>query len=80
MGTGRFDKLFDHVALALADFGNIHPDRICYRPKAPGVLHRMRDLGAPDYVLGGEAVDIRAGAANPPALHQGSTNIPAAQA
>src|SRR5271169_6213938 len=34
---------------------------------------QVADFRAPDLVLAGEAVDVEAGAANPTALHHGST-------
>jgi hypothetical protein len=35
------------------------------------VPHGIRGIRAPDLVLAGQAVDVRAGAANPPALDDG---------
>ncbi len=59
------DHAFDHVALALTDFGHVDRDGTRHRAEACGVMHQVGDFRAPDFVLAGEAVDVWAGAANP---------------
>jgi hypothetical protein len=65
------DQAFDHVALALTDFGHVDRDGTRVRAEVCSVMHQVGDLRAPDLVLAGEAVDVRARAANPTALHHG---------
>jgi hypothetical protein len=68
------DQAFNHVALALPDFGHIDCDGARHRAEPGGVMRQMRDFRTPDFVLAGEAVDVGAGAADPPALHHGRTS------
>ena len=68
------DHAFDHVALALADFGHVDCNGTHLRAEASGVMHQVSNFRAPDLVLAREAIDVGAGAANPTALHHGSTS------
>ena len=54
------DETFDHVPLALADFGHVDRDglRQCAEPRT--MAHQIRDLRAPDLILAGQAIDIGA--------------------
>ena len=62
----------DHVALALANRRHVDRDVTGHRTELRSVAHQMRDLRAPDLVLAGHAGDVGTGAADPPALHDGS--------
>jgi hypothetical protein len=68
------NQAFDHIALALPDFGHIDRSETRRGPKPCGVAHQICDLGAPDLILARETIGVRAGAANPSALHDGSTS------
>src|SRR5262249_41973114 len=63
----------DHLALALARTvamsmatGPVMVPKLC------SVAHQIRDLGAPNLILTGQAVDVGTGAPDIPALHDGS--------
>ena len=58
------DQLFDHLALALTDFGHVNRDGTRHRAEACGVVYQVRDFRAPDLVLARKTVDVGAGAAD----------------
>jgi hypothetical protein len=64
----KSDEPVDHVSLALQNLR--HVDR--YRAGCDAELFCARDdvgnVGAPDFILAGEAIDIRAGTTNPATL------------
>src|SRR5262249_3977566 len=66
------DLVSDHRALALPYASHVDRDRARREAELRGVVDQIRDLGAPDLVLAREAVDVRASAADPSALHDGS--------
>jgi hypothetical protein len=61
-----------HVALALANLCHIGRDGAGRRAEVRGVTRKMCDPRAPNLILTGQAGDIRTGAPDPPALHDGS--------
>src|SRR6266508_3914444 len=65
------DQAIDHVALALPHARHIDRGGIRHDPELCRVVYQVGDFRAPDLVLAGEAVDIRAGAADPAAFHHG---------
>src|SRR4029077_14345954 len=67
------DQSFDHVALTLSDASHVGPGRTCRQAELGRVVNQVHDLGAPDLVLAGQAVDIRTGAADPFSLYDGRT-------
>jgi hypothetical protein len=80
----RVDLPVDHVALALANLHHVDRDAIGRRPELRAVARDVRDVRAPDLVLARHAVDVRARAADPPALHDrrapaGSCQVPGEQ-
>src|ERR1700677_3574257 len=58
----------DHLALAPAHRLHINRDRPCVRAKFRAMANQIRDLRAPYLVLRRKTIDVRAGAADPPAL------------
>ncbi len=67
------DFLLNHVALALANLCHVGRNGTGdHRAELCRVLRQIRDLGAPNLVLARQAGDIGAGAADPPALDDGS--------
>ena len=69
----HLDEAFDHGTLALPNFGHIDRDGTRRHPELRGMMHQICDLSAPDLVLAGETVDVRAGAADSTALYKAST-------
>ena len=67
------DQAIDHVAFALPHPPHVDRRRACYDPELRRVVDQVRDLGAPDFVLAGQAVDVRARAADPFPFHDGRT-------
>lgn len=61
--------MFDHVALALPDRGHVYGHQIGCNALRCGVMYQIGYLGAGDFVLGGQVSDVRAGSADPQALH-----------
>src|SRR5881396_3052528 len=68
----RGNLAVDHVALALANLHHVDRHATGLRAELRGVPRHVRDARAPDLVLAGHAVDVRTGAADPLALHDGS--------
>ena len=68
----RGDFAFNHVALALANLRHVGRDGTGRRAELRCVMRQMRDPRAPNLVLAGQAGDVGAGAADPPALDDGS--------
>src|SRR5262245_11578185 len=62
----------DHLALALADRRHVGRDGAGYHAEVRALARQMRDPRAPNLVLAGQAGDVGAGAADPPALDDGS--------
>jgi hypothetical protein len=58
----------DHGALARPHLGHVDGQGTGHRAEACAVPHQVRDFGAPDFILGRQAIDVGAGAADPPAL------------
>jgi hypothetical protein len=52
-------------------FRYVDLDRAGHRAELRAVARRMRDLGAANLILAWHACDVWAGAADPPALHDG---------
>src|SRR5262249_17877103 len=65
------DLVVDHVALAVADRRHVDLDTTRPRAELGAVAHQRRDLGAPDLVLAGQAIDVDTGATDPSALNDG---------
>ena len=65
------DQAIDHVALALPHAPHVDRGRARDHPELRRVVNQVGDLRAPDFVLAGETVDVRAGAADPFAFHDG---------
>ena len=65
------DLAVDHVALALANFRHVGRDGPGHRAELCCVMRQMRDPGAPNLILAGQAGDVGTGAADPPALDDG---------
>src|SRR5262245_7138139 len=68
----------DHLALALADRRHVGRDGAGYHAEVRALARQMRDPRAPNLVLAGQAGDVGAGAADPPALDDGSPPPPIA--
>lgn len=68
----HLDEAFDHGTLALPNFGHIDRDGTRRHPELRGMSTKSATF-APDLVLGGETVDVRAGAADSTALYKAST-------
>src|SRR5262249_36520398 len=66
------DLVSDHRAFALPYASHVDRDRARHEAELRGVVDQIRDLGAPDLVLARETVGVRARAADPSALHNGS--------
>ncbi len=64
-------KSLDHVTLALADSGHVDGDVPGPRAVPRAIMYEVSDLGAPDLVLAGEAVDVGAGTADVSPLDHG---------
>jgi hypothetical protein len=62
----------NHVALALAHRRHVDGDGTGHGAELRSVVHQVRDLGAPNLILAGQAVDVGTGAPDIPALHDGS--------
>ena len=62
------DQPLDHLALALAHLGHVNRDGARHDPELRGMVQQVGDFRAPDLVLAGQAVDVRAGPADPAAL------------
>jgi hypothetical protein len=58
----------DHLALALAHFRHIHRDGAGHDPELCGMVQKVGDFRAPDFVVTGQTGDVRAGPADPAAL------------
>ena len=54
------DQALDHLALALAHLGHVHRDGARDDAELRGMVQQVGDFCAPDFVLAGEAIDIRA--------------------
>src|SRR5262249_3350097 len=65
------DQALDHLALALPHAPHVGRRRPRHQPELRRVVNQVRDLCTPDLVLAGQAVDVRAGAADPFPLHHG---------
>src|SRR5262249_35282639 len=68
----QIDLAVDHLALALADRRHVGRDGAGYHAEVRALARQMRDPRAPNLVLAGQAGDVGAGAADPPALDDGS--------
>jgi hypothetical protein len=65
----RGDLGVDHGALAPADRRHVDRHGSGHRAKLRAVAHLMRDLCAPNLILGGQAGDVGTGAADPSPIH-----------
>src|SRR5262249_8030317 len=65
------DQPFDHLALAPPDLGHVHGDATGHGSEAGAIARQLGDLGAPDLVLAGQAIDVGAGATDPAPFHHG---------
>src|SRR5262245_9456389 len=80
----RVDLPIDHVALALPNLHHVDRDAIGRHPELRAAAPEVGDVRAPYLVLARHAVDVRARAADPLALHDrrvptGSCQIPGEQ-
>jgi hypothetical protein len=60
---------FDHLAFPVPHRCHVAWGRIGVHTELIGVMKEVRNLCAPDLVLRGKAIDVRAGAADPPPLN-----------
>src|SRR3954454_7933146 len=65
------DQAVDHVALTLPHLLHIDGDGTGRDPELAGVTKEVCGIRTPDLILAGQAVDVRTGATNPPALDDG---------
>ena len=65
------DLAVDHVALALANLRHVGRHGTGTSCRTCGVMRQMRDPGAPNLILAGQAGDVGTGAPDPPALDDG---------
>ena len=68
----EFDLAIDHVLLAAAHLAHVGLDRVRHRAELRGVPDEMGDPRAPEFVLGRQAGDGGARAADPAALDDGN--------
>src|SRR5215469_18731333 len=62
------DQPVDHVAFAFANDAHIDGTRRGGAAELTADIHQMIDLGAPDFVLAGEAIDVGTRTADPAAF------------
>jgi len=67
----KVDFALDHVALALANPRHVGRDLTGYHAEVRALARQMPDLRAPNLVLGGQAGDVGARAADPLTLDHG---------
>jgi hypothetical protein len=65
------DQALDHVALALPHPRHVNRGRARHHPELCRVVNQVCYFCAPDFVLAGQTVDVRAGAADPFPFHDG---------
>jgi hypothetical protein len=68
----RGNQALHHVALALANRRHINRNVSSHRAELRAMARQMRDLGAPNLIFAGQAIDIGTRAPDIPALHDGS--------
>jgi hypothetical protein len=63
------DLGLDHLSFALSNPAHVDGHGTGHGSELRGMAHEMRDLGAPNFVLGGHEVDVGIRTPDPPALH-----------
>jgi hypothetical protein len=84
-GSGRLvpvqvhsDQSLDHRSFAFANHCHVGRTRASHAAKFACVVDKIRNLGAPDFILAGKAVSFGAGATNPVSFDHRSLLVPIA--
>jgi hypothetical protein len=65
----HFNQAVHHFAFAVPNRRHIDRSRSGRTPEFAGMVDEIRNFGAPDLILAGETIDVRARSANPPPLN-----------